>query len=97
MKNLSEIKPLGKFLDMLEVKPMTDVRRFCDAKSKQKATRAIIILRLGHSKINHKVRKEIYNWILQHPQVIQPPISDDFLKLPIDDHVEPQLVPNVLL
>ena len=31
----------------------------------------------GHTKINEQVNKYLYNWILQHPQVLQYPISND--------------------
>ena len=32
-----------------------------------------------------------------YPQVVQSPIYNDCLKVVLDDHTEPQLVPNVLL
>ena len=34
---------------------------------------------------------------MHHPQVVQSPIVNDFLKLNIDGHTEPQLVPKLLL
>ena len=34
---------------------------------------------------------------MHHPQVVQSPISNDCLKVKIDGHTEPQLVPNNLL
>ena len=34
---------------------------------------------------------------MHHPQVIQSPIVNDFLKVKIDGHTEPQLVPKLLL
>ena len=34
---------------------------------------------------------------MYHPQVVQSPILNDCLKLNIDGHTEPQLVPNFLL
>ena len=39
----------------------------------------------------------MYAWITRHPQVIQSPISNDFLKVMFDDQKETQLVPNFLL
>ena len=42
-------------------------------------------------------KKFLYNWILQHPQVVVSPIENDCLKLSIDGQVEPQLVPKFLL
>ena len=34
---------------------------------------------------------------MHHPQVVQSPIVNDFLKVKIDGHNEPQLVPKLLL
>ena len=50
----------------------------------------------GHAKINKQVNKYFNNWILQHPQVVQSLIVNDFLKLCIDGQSEPQLVTKVL-
>ena len=50
-----------------------------------------------HTKINEIFKKSLYNWILQHPQVVQSPITNDCLKFSIDGHSEPQLVPKLLL
>ena len=49
-----------------------------------------------NSKINNLINKSIYNWIINHPQVVKSPIVNDYLKVEIDGHTEPQLVPNVL-
>ena len=48
-------------------------------------------------KINEYVIISIYNCILQHPQVFQPPIANYGLKFFIDGQAEPQLVPKLLL
>ena len=34
---------------------------------------------------------------MHHPQVVQLPIFNDFLKVKMDSYPEPQLVPNFLL
>ena len=34
---------------------------------------------------------------MHYPQVVQSPIVNDFLKVKIDGHTKPQLVPNRLL
>ena len=34
---------------------------------------------------------------MNHPQVLKSPIINDCLKVKIDGHIEPQLVPNFLL
>ena len=39
----------------------------------------------------------MYTWITRHPHVIQSPISNDCLKVMLDDQTEPQLVPKLLL
>ena len=49
------------------------------------------------SKINEQVKKYLYNCILQHTQVVQFPTANDFLKVDIDGHYGPQLVPKLLL
>ena len=51
----------------------------------------------GHSKINEQIKRNLYTWITRHPQVFQSPISNDCLKVVLDDHTEPQLVPKFLL
>ena len=53
--------------------------------------------RKGHSKINEQIKRNIYTWITRHPQVVQSPISNDCLKVMLDDQTEPQLVPKLLL
>ena len=39
----------------------------------------------------------MYTWITRHPQYFQSPISNDCLKVMLDDQSEPQLVPKLLL
>ena len=51
----------------------------------------------GNSKIDDQINKSIYKWIIHHPQVVKSPIVNDFLKLNIDGHPEPQPVPKLLL
>ena len=53
--------------------------------------------RKGHSKINEQIKRNIYTWITRHTQVFQSPVSNDCLKVMLDDQTEPQLVPNFLL
>ena len=50
-----------------------------------------------HSKINERIKRNLYTWITRHPQVFQSPISNDCLKVILDDQIEPQLVPKLLL
>ena len=73
------------------------------AKSKRKATKVgnsfwtKKIKRKGHSKINEQIKRNLYTWITRHPQVVQSPISDDCLKVMLDDQTEPQLLSKFLL
>ena len=39
----------------------------------------------------------MYAWITRHPQVVQSQISNYCIKVLLDDHTEPQLVPKLLL
>ena len=39
----------------------------------------------------------MYAWITRHPQVVQSPISNDCLKVMLNDQTEPQIVPKLLL
>ena len=39
----------------------------------------------------------MYTWITRHPQVDQTPISNDCLKVMLDDQTEPQLFPKLLI
>ena len=103
VKNCSEIKPLCLFTEFLDVKNKTDVCQVGADKSKRKSIRAGIMLcssitkMKGHAKINEQVNKYLYNCILKHSQVFQSPIGNDFLKVSIDYHSEPQLVSKLLL
>ena len=53
--------------------------------------------RKGHSKISEEIKKSLYNWIINNPQVVQSPTENDFLKVQIDGYTELQLVPKLLL
>ena len=53
--------------------------------------------RKGHSKISDQIKSNLYTWITRHPQVVQSPISNDCLKVVLDDQTEPQLVPKCSL
>ena len=43
----------------------------------------------SNSKINVQIKKSLYNWIMKHPQFVQTPIVNVFLKVKIDGHTEP--------
>ena len=51
----------------------------------------------GGFKIDKQINKSRYNCIMRIPQVVQSSIVNDFLKVNIDGHTEPQLVPKILL
>ena len=56
-----------------------------------------ITKRKGHSKINEQIKRNLYTWIKLRPQIVQSQMSNDCLKVMLDDHSEPQLVPKLLL
>ena len=91
------------FTNILEVKKKTAYRQVGAAKSKRKAIKfgnipwAFKQNRKGNSKIDEQIKKYIYNWIMHHPLVVQLTIFNDCLKVKIDGHNEPQLVPKLLL
>ena len=53
--------------------------------------------RKRHSKITEQIKRNLYTWITRHPQVVQSPISNNCLKVLLDNQTEPQLVPKFLL
>ena len=84
------------------VQPKTAKRRFVAAKSRHKAMKVCNSLWTKkklkwHSKINEQIKRNLYTWITCHPQVFQSQISNDCLKVVLDDQTEPQLVPKLLL
>ena len=85
----------------MDVKPTTAKLCFAAAKSRRKSTKVCNRLwtppQKGHSKINEKIKHNLYTWITRHPQVFQSPIFNDCLKFMLDDQTEPQLVPKLLL
>ena len=64
------------FTNILTVKSKTEKRRVGDAKSKRRAIKVGNSLwtnktkQKGHSKINEKIKPNIYAWITRHPQVV---------------------------
>ena len=96
-------KSLCLFTNILDVKKKTDTRQFRAAKSELKVNKygttpwALKQKRKGHSKISEQIKKSLYKCITYHPQVVQPSIANDFLKVNIDGYNEPKLVPKWLL
>ena len=85
------------------MKKRTATRKVGDDKSKSKAIKsgttpwALKQKRKVISKTNDQINKSLYNCIIHHPKVFQSPIFNDCLKVNIDCHTEPQLVPKWLL
>ena len=95
-------KSLCLFTNILNVKPKTAKRHVGSTKYKRKAMKVGSNLwtnkkRKGYSKMNEKTKCKFYTWITCHPRVVQSPISNDYLKIMLDDQSEPQLVPKLLL
>ena len=57
----------------------------------------LVSQRGGDIKNKQTGQKTPYNWILQHPWVVQPPIANDCLKLSIAVQTETKLVPKFSL
>ena len=99
----SASKSLCLFTNILDIRPKTEKCRIVAAKYKRTAMKvgnnlwAKKTKRKGHSKINEQIKRNLYTWITRHPQVVQSLISNDCLKVMLDDQTEPQLVPNLLL
>ena len=51
----------------------------------------------GRSKINDKIKRNMYAWVTRHPQVVQSQNFNHCLKVIFYDQAEPQLVPKLLL
>ena len=98
VKKPSARKSLRNFTNILDVKKKTAKRRIVAAKSKRRAMKVGNSLyrnktkRKRHSKINEKIKLNLYACITHHPQVVQSPISNDCLKFMLDDQAEPQLI-----
>ena len=95
-------KSLCLFTNILDVKPTAAKRRFVAAKSRRKSVKVGKNLwtkkRKGHSKINEHIKRNLYTCITRHPQVVQSPISNDCLKVMLDDQKEIQLSqPQIIL
>ena len=54
-------------------------------------------LEKNHEKNDEQIKNYLSDWIMHHPQILQSPIVNDFTKVKIDGHTEPQLVPKLLL
>ena len=103
VKYSSARKSLHQFSESFDIKPKTDVLKFCADRSKQNAIISVSMLWSGilkrwvHSKINQQVKKALYDCILQHHQVLQFPIANFRFRLSIEGQSETQLVPKTLL
>ena len=103
LRKCSEIKSLRLFTEVLDFKKKTYVCRVGADKSKRKAIISGSMLWSSitkskrHKNINEQVNKYLYNWILQHPQIVQSSIEKRLPKVSIDGCSEPQLVPKFLL
>ena len=76
VKKSSAKKSLHLFTNILNVKKITAIHFIVPVKSKHKAMKAGNSLctdktkRKGHSKINDKIKRNLYAWITHHSQVV---------------------------
>ena len=93
VKKPSVRKSMCLFTNILGVQPKRAKSCFVAAKSRRKAMKVCNSLwkkkRKGHSKINEQIKRNLYTWITRHPQVFQSSISNDCLKVLLDDKTEP--------
>ena len=98
MKNPSARKLLHIFAEVFYVKNNAYICWVGASKSNKKSIRSgsmfcsSIPNRRGHKKINERTKTSLYNWILQHPQVVQYPIANGCLKMSIDSHYKSRVV-----
>ena len=102
-KKPSAIKSLHQFTESLDVKHKTVVCRFGAAKEKREAIKKSNVLWKNiaklcvNTKINQKVRESPYRFILNHPQVVQYPISNYCICVSIDENSKKESIPKLLL
>ena len=90
-------KPLCQLSEVFYVKQKTTACRLGAAESNRKAiiiwnmSWYIIPKRQGHTK-NEYLNTSLYNWIVNHPQVLKSQIENIWLKVYIEGHSEKQMV-----
>ena len=96
-------KSLHLFSEVFDIKREISVIQVGGAKSKRKEIRAGSMLcsrntmSKGQKNIIEQVHKYLYNWILQHLEIVLSTVANDFIKVYIDGYLEPQLVSKLLL
>ena len=99
VKKQSAGKSICLFTNVLDAKKKTATRRVGADKSKRNAITygttlwALKQKRKGNSKINDYIKEFLYYWIMHNSHVVQSPIANDCLKVKIDGHTDPQLLP----
>ena len=94
-KKPSARKSLFILTNILDVRNKTAIRRFGASKSENKSIKSGTMIwsfkpkRKVNSRIKNQMNNSLYNWIINHPQVVQSPIFNDCLKVNIDGHTEP--------
>ena len=102
-KKPSAEKSLCLFTNILNVKRKIANHCVVAAESKRRAMKVGNSMctnkakRKGYSKINDQIKRNLYAWTTHYSQVFQSPISNDSLKVMIDDQTEPQLVTKLSL
>ena len=102
-KNPIARKTLNKFSKTLDVKHKTSICRTGKSREKYKEIKTGNVLwsnienSLGHTKINQKVRKYLYHWIMNHPKVVQYLIENCCIYVSIDGNSKRQLISKLLL
>ena len=85
------------------MKKKTAILRVGATKSKRKEIKAGTMQwklkpkQRGNLTIKYQINRSIYNWIINHPKVLQSPIFNYCLKVSIDSHTRTQNFPKLLL
>ena len=100
-KKPSAIKSLHQVSEVSDVKQKTSVHMLGSAKSKRTYIRSGDMFRYSitnrqvHKKIE-RVKKDFYDWVIHHTQIVQSKISNYCLKLSLDSHSETHIIQFVL-
>ena len=102
-KKPSARKSLCLFTNILDVKNKTAICRVGADKSKRKAFKyrttpwSMKPNPKGNPELKYQIEKSLYSWIINDPKVVQSLIFNDCLKVNINGHTRPQIVPKGLL
>ena len=96
-------RPLRQFSDLFDVKHKNYVHQFgaVNMTIKVISNRTYLCYNIknkkGYTKINARIKQDLYDFITQHTHVVQTTIENYTIKVSIDSTTEKQVVPKLLL